>query len=58
MKLQLSQSLLWSLTFSISATSFQLSATEFDARSYAMGGVGITTSDYVTASFHNPRDGR
>lgn len=54
MKLQLSKSLLLPLTLSIVGTSGQLSATEFDARSYAMGGVGITTADYVTASFHNP----
>ena len=54
MKTQLSQSLLLPLTLGIAATSCQLSATEFDARSYAMGGVGVTTADYVTASFHNP----
>ncbi|EDM68863.1 hypothetical protein PE36_19700 [Moritella sp. PE36] len=54
MKTQLSQSLLLSLSLGIAVTSCQLSATEFDARSYAMGGVGVTTADYVTASFHNP----
>jgi len=54
MKTQLSQSLLLPLTLGIAVTSCQLSATEFDARSYAMGGVGVTTADYVTASFHNP----
>lgn len=54
MKIQLSQSLLLPLSLGIAVTSCQLSATEFDARSYAMGGVGVTTADYVTASFHNP----
>ena len=54
MKIQLSQSLLLPLSLGIAVTSGQLSATEFDARSYAMGGVGVTTADYVTASFHNP----
>ena len=54
MKTQLSQSLLLPLSLGIAVTSCQLSATEFDARSYAMGGVGVTTADYVTASFHNP----
>jgi len=54
MKIQFSKSLLLPFTLGIAATSCQLSATEFDARSYAMGGVGVTTADYVTASFHNP----
>lgn len=54
MKVQLSKSLLLPLTLVITGTSFQLAATEFDARSYAMGGIGVTTADYVTASFHNP----
>ena len=54
MKIQLSQSLLLPLSLGIAVTSCQLSATAFDARSYAMGGVGVTTADYVTASFHNP----
>lgn len=55
MKAQSSQSLLL-LPFSIgiAMTSCSLAATEFDARAYAMGGVGVTTADYVTASFHNP----
>ncbi|MGS0677221.1 conjugal transfer protein TraF [Shewanella sp. 125m-1] len=26
----------------------------FDARSFAMGGIGASTADYLTASFHNP----
>ncbi|SQD78425.1 conjugal transfer protein TraF [Moritella yayanosii] len=54
MKIQLSQSLLLPLSLGLAVISCQLSATEFDARSYAMGGVGVTTADYVTASFHNP----
>lgn len=55
MKTQSSQSLLLlPLSLGIAMTSCSLSATEFDARSYAMGGVGVTTADYVTASFHNP----
>ncbi len=54
MKIQFSKSLLLSFTLGIAVISCPLSATEFDARSYAMGGVGVTTADYVTASFHNP----
>jgi len=54
MKAQLSKSLLLPLTLTLASTSCQLSATEFDARAYAMGGVGVTSADYVTASFHNP----
>ncbi|CAM2928206.1 conjugal transfer protein TraF [Moritella viscosa] len=54
MKIQFSKSLLLPFILGIAVTSCQLSATEFDARSYAMGGVGVTTADYVTASFHNP----
>ncbi|MFT5880527.1 MAG: hypothetical protein ACI86X_001655 [Moritella sp.] len=54
MKVQLSTSLLLPLTLVITGACFQLAATEFDARSYAMGGIGVTTADYVTASFHNP----
>lgn len=54
MKPQFCKSLLLPFTFGLAATSCQLSATEFDARSYAMGGVGVTSADYVTASFHNP----
>lgn len=26
----------------------------FDARSYSMGGIGVSSSDYVSAVFHNP----
>ncbi|QBF82707.1 hypothetical protein EXU30_08405 [Shewanella maritima] len=29
-------------------------AHQFDARSYAMGGVGASSADYLTAPFHNP----
>lgn len=54
MKTQRHQSLLLPLSLGVALTSYSLSATEFDARSYAMGGVGVTTADYVTASFHNP----
>ena len=54
MKIQVTPSLLMPLSLGIAVISCQLSATEFDARSYAMGGVAVTTADYVTASFHNP----
>ncbi|GIC75445.1 conjugal transfer protein TraF [Moritella sp. F3] len=54
MKIQRRQALLLPLSLGIAFTSCSLLATEFDARSYAMGGVGVTTADYVTASFHNP----
>jgi len=54
MTLQLSKSLLLPLTLGLAGASYQLSATEFDARSYAMGGVGVTTANYVSASLHNP----
>ncbi|MDX2322331.1 MAG: conjugal transfer protein TraF [Moritella sp.] len=54
MKIQRRQALLLPLSLGFALTSCSLLATEFDARSYAMGGVGVTTADYVTASFHNP----
>ena len=58
MKLRIWQSsgltapLLWAVSGVFSAVSVQ--AAEFDGRGYAMGGVGVTTANYVTASFHNP----
>ena len=40
----------------ISVTTFNAHAAlqSFDARSHGMGGVGVASSDYLTASFHNP----
>ncbi|GLS90034.1 conjugal transfer protein TraF [Psychromonas marina] len=39
---------------SILATQANASNHSYDARSQAMGGVGASTSHYLTASFHNP----
>ncbi|MDO6620980.1 conjugal transfer protein TraF [Shewanella sp. 6_MG-2023] len=36
------------------ATSVQANNHSFDARSHAMGGVGVSSADYLTAPFHNP----
>ncbi|MCC4833736.1 conjugal transfer protein TraF [Shewanella sp. 10N.7] len=36
------------------ATSAHANNHSFDARALAMGGVGVSTADYLTAPFHNP----
>jgi hypothetical protein len=38
-------------TLSMSANAAHQS---FDSRSHAMGGIGVSTSDYLTSAFHNP----
>ncbi len=44
------------LTLAVSAafSSQAFSATTFDARSVGMGGIGVSTSSYLMAPFHNP----
>ncbi|EJG0181975.1 conjugal transfer protein TraF [Vibrio antiquarius] len=44
------------LTLAVSAafSSQAFSATAFDARSVGMGGIGVSTSNYLMAPFHNP----
>ncbi|MDR8525282.1 conjugal transfer protein TraF [Shewanella fidelis] len=37
----------------VSANSYA-AVQSFDARSFAMGGIGASTADYLTATFHNP----
>lgn len=37
----------------VSANSYA-AVQSFDARSFAMGGIGASTADYLTAAFHNP----
>ncbi len=51
---QFNKSLLFSLSLILMGGSAQSNAAAFDARSFGMGGVGVTTANYVTASFHNP----
>ncbi|WP_394129433.1 conjugal transfer protein TraF [Shewanella maritima] len=36
------------------AFSAQASQQNFDSRSFAMGNIGVSTADYLTAPFHNP----
>lgn len=44
------------VTLALLVTSASSSAAlqSFDSRSHAMGGVGVSSSDYLTAAFHNP----
>ncbi|MBR9728443.1 conjugal transfer protein TraF [Shewanella intestini] len=39
---------------SVLAVSAQANATAFDSRAFAMGGVGVSSANYLSASFHNP----
>lgn len=54
MKSQLNKPLLLSLTVILTGVSVSSTAATLDARSHAMGGVGVSSANYVTASFHNP----
>lgn len=44
-----------SVVSALSFSSVTLAANQsFDSRSYGMGGIGVSTADYLTAAFHNP----
>lgn len=43
-----------SIALIMTATSAQAGTHTFDARSTAMGGIGASSADYLTAAFHNP----
>ncbi len=38
----------------LSLTTMSANASSFDTRSFAMGGIGVSSADYLTAPFHNP----